>query len=362
MTDQTPIETGTELSLPPQNDFAAVFKGENALDPIISKLEAAARAEAKSHDASTPKGRKALRSLANTVSSKKAELDRQGKALTEEQRKEINAVNAGRKLADDRLSKLRDEIKQPAEEWDANEASRVAAINARLQRLRDAHVEFIDGATSEAILGALARVEALLIDDTWDEFSEEAKLYKSQAIATLSHMADEARKREADAAELAELRAAAEARRSEDEAREAAEAERKAAEMAEAARAAEVEAARQRAADSERARVEAAERAKADAEEAAALREREAEERHARELQEAKAREERAAQAERDRIEAQAKAERDAAERRSKDEAHRSKIKSQIVDALAAMAGKATPEAIAEALMNGKIPHTKVAL
>ncbi len=166
MNDQSPMETGTALALPSQTDLIGLFKGENALDPIIAKLEAAARAEALTHDPSTAKGRKALRSLANTVSSKKAELDRQGLALTEAQRKEIAAVNAGRKLAEDRLAALRDEIKQPAEDWDAAEEVRIANHKQALNRLDVNRADA--GSTSEQVRHVLHDIENMSVGAEWE--------------------------------------------------------------------------------------------------------------------------------------------------------------------------------------------------
>lgn len=106
-------------------------------------------------------------------------------------------------------------------------------------------------------------------------------------------------------------------------------------------------------------RAEAEERARKEAAEQAA---REAEERHKRELEEAERRTEEAAENERRRIAAEAKAAEEARAKREADEAHRTKIAGDIAEALRAMSGRATPEAIAEALIAGKIPHVKVML
>jgi hypothetical protein len=81
---------------------------------------------------------------------------------------------------------------------------------------------------------------------------------------------------------------------------------------------------------------------------------------HKRDLEAAALREADAAQRERDRIAAEREAEAAARAKREADQAHRAKIAADIADALRTMSGRATPEAIAEALMTGAIPHVTV--
>jgi len=381
MNDMTPEETGTELALPAQTDMIGLFKTENALDPIISKLEEAARSQAATYDASTAKGRKALRSLANTVSSKKAELDKQGKSLTDAQRKEIAAVNAGRKLAEERLAALRDEIKKPAEDWDAAEDARVAkhrhALDCFDLNRADAN------STADQVRHVLADVEAVTAGPDWEEFQPIAEAKREDALTHYRGLLASAEQRERDAVELAHLRAKAEERTRRDAeeaaakaeaerlAQEQAEAERRTAEKAEADRIAaeqaevrRIEAERleaERREQAERDRAEAAEQARIEAQEAAKKAAAEAEARHTREIAEAKAREDAAAQRERDRIaEEQRKAD-EARARREADQAHRARIRNEIADGLKTLeAGNWF--ALADALIDGKVPHTQVTL
>lgn len=381
MNDLTPTEAGTALALPAQTDLIGLFKAENALDPIIAKLEQAARAQAATYDASTPKGRKELRSLAHTVSLKKAELDKQGKSLTEAQRKEIAAVNAGRKLAEERLAALRDEIKKPAEDWDAAEEARVAKHKQALDcfdlNRADAN------STAEQVQNVVSDVEAMTAGPDWEEFQPIAEAKREHALAHYRGLLASAEQRERDAAELARLRAEVEERARKDAeeaaakaeaerlAQEQAEAERQAAQKAEAdriaaeqAEARRIEAEKAEAArreQAERDKAEAAERARMQAEEDAARREREAAERHARELAEAKQREEAAAQRERDRIAEEQRQANEARAKREADQAHRSRIRNEIADGLKTLeAGNWF--ALADALIDGKVPHTKVTL
>ncbi|KII11332.1 phage-like protein [Phaeobacter sp. S60] len=384
------------LSLPEPTSLAAILKKQDGLGDMLSKLEAAARKEAEGKDVSTRKGRDALKSIAHKVSQSKVELDKQGLALTEEARKEIEAVNAGRKLAKDRLEALRDEIKKPALDWEAAEAKRVQALTDRLSEIDAGRVD--THSPSEQIASVLAEIEAIEVGEDWQEFKEQASAAKQVAISALQASLAEAQKREADARELEELRALKAAKEEEErKEREARDAEARLQERVDKAKAyikevgegriggqpqsfdiliyeldtklpaivdelgryaqdihdlrnatlsdlkARME--QQRLEDEVRAeqqRKEAAEKAAADAK---AKAEREAAEK---------------AEAERHRMEEDKRKADEARAEREADAQHRAKIRTDIIEALASMRGNASPEAIADALMAGQIPHTEV--
>ena len=374
--------TGTALALPKPADLAVMFKAEGGLDPFLTKLERDALAMVKDLDPAVKKDRALMKTAANLVSQSKAEIDRQGKALTEAQRKEVAAVNAGRKVAEEFLAALRDRVRKPADDWEAADQARKDRIRLRLDAFKPPMVP----SGSEGLRALIAEIEAVTVDATWQEFAEEATLAKSNCLNRLAEHLGNAVQREADAAELARLRAEAAARaeadriKAEEEARAKAEAERVAREAAEAEARAKVEAeraARIEAEKAEAARI-AAERERAAAAEREAALARQAEEsaeRHRRELaeaeakrirdlEEAKAREEAAAKAERDRIAREAEEKRKADEARAADEAHRFEIRAQIVTCLIVLEsfGKLTPEDIADALMQGQIKHCEVQL
>jgi len=380
MNEQTTIST--ELTLPQATSLAVLFKTESGIEPLLNELEAKVRAEANSLTVDTKKGRDALVSLAFKVSKSKAELDRQGKALTEQQRAEINAVNASRKAASDRLDALRDEVRAPVTKWEAMEELRVQKLKDRLAAIDAGRVDLFYPA--DQIRAVYDEIVALEIGEDWAEYSVIAHAKKASEVARLAGYLTAATEREAQAAELAKLRAEADARAEADRARaeqeaaraaedraqaeakrladEATERARVAAEKADADRIAAEKAEAERAAQIERDKLEAADNARIEAAEVAAQQRAEDAARHQREIAEAKAETERAAQAERDRIAAQEKAASDARAKREADQAHRAKIKADIVSALTAIAGAASPLQIADALMDGKIPHCGVTL
>ena len=365
--------TGTALTAPWPTDLRVVFGKADGAEAIISRVRSEAMEHAKGLTVATVKDRKALASVAYDIAKRKSALDAAGKALNDDLRVSINAVDAERRRIRDGLEALQVEVRAPLTKWDADEAARVDALKARVERLRNAHVEVIDDVSSENISALLARVEATKIDDTWQEFVVDAARHKDQAVATVRNMLAIATKRDADAAELSRLRKDAEDRAEADRVRissEQAETARVAAEKAEAVRLARIETEAQ-------ARIEAAEvaaEARAQAEAARQMqlaRDREltlqrekaeAETRHQKALADAQAREEAAAQAERNRMAAEQEAADTARYKREADQSHRAKIKGAISAALASMAGSATPDAIADALMAGKIPHVQVVM
>lgn len=362
--------THNALTLPNAADLATVFKTENGIEPVIARIELAARSEANGLTADTAKGRDALKSLAHKVSQSKAEIDRQGKALTEEQRREIEAVNKGRRIADDRLAALRDEIRKPVTDWEEAEAARKARIDAAIDSMRN-HGMGAENTSAEMAAKAV-EVKALVFGEEFGDRAAEAEHSREATLSALRLLYAAAKTREDQAAELEALRAEKAERERLEAEREAtakAEAERLAAEERAKAEAEAAEKRRQEeAARIEREKIEAAERARVEAERIAQQQaeraQREAAEREAalqRQLAAETARAEAAAQAERDRIAAEQKAEADARAKREADAAHRQRICDEITQALITMSG-ASPKQIAVALMAGQIPHCEVQL
>lgn len=370
--------TGTALALPEPTTLATLFRAENGLDPIIAQIEAEVRAHVP--DLTTKKGRDAIASLAFKVSRSKTALDEAGKTLNEDARKQIGIVDAARRQVRDRLDALRDEARKPLDQWEAAEAARVSRCKAVIASITGHGITGHE--ESSEILAKAQEIKAVEIGEDFGEFFEIATNARLAALDTLRGFYAGAKAREDQAEELARLRLENErlekeradreaAELAEREAREAAakaeadriaEEERAAREAEEAtarekARAEQVE--REKAEAAERAAKEAEARAKAEAEAVArASAEREAE--LQRQIEEANAREERAAQAERDRIADEQRAADEARAKREADAAHRAKIAADIAGALRTMAGRATPEAIADALIAGQIPHCTV--
>jgi hypothetical protein len=313
-------------------------------------------------DLKTEKGRKAIASMAHKIARTKTAIDDAGKALNEEARKQINAVDAKRREAREKLDALKDEVRAPLTEWEEAEKARAERFAAVLTQARQAAVVgFAESA--DDVAGRCESLHLLRLGPEYDDAQRSAvDALIEQATETLQSAVARLRKEEADRAELERLRAeAAERERKE---REAAEIVRVAAEH-EAARKAEAE--RQARAEEQR-KAELARAAEAARQEA----ERKAAEAHRREIEalaaekarierEAKAREdarlaaERAAEAERQRL-----AEEQAQRERNK--AHRAKIMGEVKQAIMACnVPEDAARAVVLAILAGQVPHTTIA-
>jgi len=362
----------TELALITEGDtdIVAMFKDGGAqIDPILARIEAEVRSHAP--NLTTDKGRKAIASLAYKVSQSKTALDNAGKKLTEDQKQAIAAVDAARKKIRDRLDALRDEARKPLTDWEAAEEARAERIKQTLANLRNHGMTGYE--TPDEIKAAADAIKAIVVGNDFGPALDMANAAREASLVTLRAMYAAAVQRDKDAAELAELRElkahtlAAEIERERVDAarveadRLAADAARVAKEQAERAEADRI-AAVERAAQIEADKLAAAEAATVAAEQAAAKQRADDEARHKAALIAAGIEQAMAIQAERDRIVAQAKAEADACAKREADANHRAEIARDIADALRTMTGKATPELIAEALIEGRIPHCKVSM
>ncbi len=88
---------------------AEFFKAGGSED-ILTKLETEVRARAAKLDISTDFGRKEIASLAYKVARSKTALDKSGKDLTEDIRKQKEAIDAERRKVTERLDSLKDEV------------------------------------------------------------------------------------------------------------------------------------------------------------------------------------------------------------------------------------------------------------
>lgn len=250
----------TELAiLPPAETALQVYQQPSGLDPYIERI----RAEVTGHvpDLTTDKGRKAIASLAFKVRKSKTALDNLGKQLVDDLKEIPKKIDAERKRMRDQLDALADEVRAPLDEWEAAEQQRVANHKHELVMLEGfSECGDLDAAMIRA---NIEHIEGLQIDEGWEEFEAEAHRAKAKTLESMRAALAAREKYEAEQAELARLRAEAEARRIQDEkeriAREAAEAATRA---AEAKAQAEREAAAKREADARAAQEKAEQDAK----------------------------------------------------------------------------------------------------
>jgi len=369
------VQADTETFLTTVDDLGGALQSEEKLETLLSRVEAQARRLVP--DLSTETSRGLIRSNAHEVAKSKTAMERAALALTEDWREKTKAVNGLRAVAVARLEALKAEVRAPLTEWEAADKARVARLEAALAAIESTPALT---ATAADIAAEIARIEAIEVDATWQEYEDGAHRTKAAVLATLAEVLAAKERQETERAELEALRAEKLARdeaarveaeaKAEDErrlAREKAEADRQAQIVKEreeaVARAA--EAAKAAAEREAQEKVAAAERAAQAAKDAAAQAERD--------------REAAAAKAEADRIAAQEKAEAEksaaveaerqraaeakrqeeaAAAKRAADEKTRAKARAKIYAAVVLIVGKAADvDALTDALMEGRVPH-----
>lgn len=321
-----------------KNNAMAVFTNNDQLDPLIEAIEKEARSLVP--DVTTKKGRDAIASMAHKVARSKTYIDNAGKDLVAELKALPKQIDESRRIARERLDALKDEVRRPLTEWEAEQERIAAEKAAEEERLR---IEAEEKAALEALKKQIESDHemGLLMNDAFDrELAEKKAEAERQRIAReeeIKRLAEEKAKREAAEQAQREIDAAAAREREAILAKERAEREQKeAAEKAERERIA----AEQKAADDKQAAIDA-ERRKAQ-EEADRIR-REAEQReHARLAEEKRKADEQA--------------------RREADVKHRKFVGTEIVKALLANTSLTRDQAIEvlTAIKDGNIPHTGI--
>lgn len=305
----------------------AVFTNNDQLDPLIEAIEKEARSLVP--DVTTKKGRDAIASMAHKVARSKTYIDNAGKDLVAELKALPKQIDESRRVVRERLDALKDEVRRPLTEWEA-EQERIKAEEAMLAL----HVEALV-MNEEFDRQLAARIEsdhemALLMNDAFDREQAEKKAEaERQRIAReegIKRLAEEKAKREAAEQAQREIDAAAAREREAILAKERAEREqREAVERAEREKQAAVEAERRKAQE-EADRV----RRKAELREQARL--------------------------------AEEKRKADEQARREADVKHRKAVGAEVVKALMANTSLTRDQAIEvlTAVKDGRIPHTGI--
>lgn len=317
----------TDLVVIEKSSAMAVFTNNEQLDPIIEKIEKEARSLVP--DVSTKKGRDAIASMAHKVARSKTYIDNAGKDLVAELKALPKQIDESRRIVRERLDALKDEVRRPLTEWEA-EQERIKAEEAARIKAEEDRKKF----ESDHEI-------ALLMNDAFDrELAEKKAEEERQRIAheeELKRQAAEQAKREAEEKAADDLAAAK--KREEDAIAAKAQAELLAKQAKERA---------------EQEAKDAAAKAEADKQAAIAAEQRKAQEEADRIKREAEAKEA-ARLAEEKRI-ADEKAKREA------DVKHRKAVGTEIVNALTANTSISRDQAIEvlKVLMDGLVPRTQI--
>lgn len=176
------------------------------VEKIITDLEAKVRAIPL--ESVTEDGRAEIKSLAYKVARSKTALDGLGKDFTAELKKVTGAVDADRRQICTRLDALRDEVRAPVDQWEANNALRKTAHERALQAIRDLAVfgDLPTAAKVESRLDDLDDQTAIVRD--WQEYQVEANEVFQSVRMSLETALRDAEKRDRDRADLERLRKA----------------------------------------------------------------------------------------------------------------------------------------------------------
>ncbi|EPX9362343.1 hypothetical protein ACW6B7_000049 [Aeromonas veronii] len=336
MTEQAKTDTAqTQLVVIEPTTAVALFTEGQGVTELLADIRQ--KASSLVPDVTTAKGRKEIASIAYAVAKTKSHLDGVGKELTAKYKEIPARIDANRKLIRDTLDALKDEVRAPLTQYEAAEEARVAALKERMTAFADAKQATAELPSTE-LEHYLQQIDAIAIDDSWEEMTAQAGVAKDAAVLHLRTVIEKAKEREAQAAELERLRQEAAAREQEDR-------ERRIAEQAAAAEAQRQEQARLDAERREREAKEREQQAIRDAEaaekarqEAEARRIAEAEQAEQRRLQaaaqakmEAELAAKAAAEQERQRIADEQRLKDEEIARRLTDREHRGRINSSIV-------------------------------
>lgn len=328
----------TDLVVIEKNNAMAVFTNNDQLDPLIEAIEKEARSLVP--DVTTKKGRDAIASMAHKVARSKTYIDNAGKDLVAELKALPKQIDESRRVVRERLDALKDEVRRPLTEWEAEQERIKAeeAMNALHAEALEMNIKF------DQELAAKFEADhemALLMDKDIDrERADKAAEAERQRIAReeeIKRQAEEKAKREAAEKAQREIDAAAAREREAILAKERAERER-------------IEA-QQRA---EREQREAAERAESEKKAAVEAERRKAQEEADRIRREAEQREQVRLAEEKRKADEQA--------RREADVKHRKAVGVEVVKALMANTSLTRDQAIEvlTAVKDGRIPHTGI--
>lgn len=217
----------TDLVVIEKKNAMAVFTNNDQLDPLIELIEKEARSLVP--DVTTKKGRDAIASMAHKVARSKTYIDNAGKVLVAELKALPKQIDESRRVARERLDALKDEVRRPLTEWEAEQERIKAeeAMNAMHAEALEMNIKF------DQELAAKFEADhemALLMDKDIDrERADKAAEAERQRIAReeeIKRQAEEKAKREAAEKAQREIDAAAAREREAILAKERAERER----------------------------------------------------------------------------------------------------------------------------------------
>lgn len=156
-------------------------------------------------DVTTAKGRARIASLAAKVSSSKTAVEKPGRAYLKRIKELPKSIEAELREWVTNMDKLRDDTRQPLNEWESAEAERVAKLQRGIDWFNLRAQENADLDCAE-LTATIAQVQAVVISEKWQEFEAEAHRVKASTLESLRAAFATRKTFEKEQAELAQLR------------------------------------------------------------------------------------------------------------------------------------------------------------
>ena len=159
----------------------------------------------------TRKGREEIGSVAMKVSKSKTLTEKYAKDLVSEEKARIKLIDDDRIQFCKKMDSLRDEILAPRDAWEQAEKDRVKKHEDAIESIKNNACYYIDTTLVE-LKQSLAFAEQVIVDESFEEYQERAKIAKYEAIELLRVAVANREKYEAEQAELERLRQAEQVR------------------------------------------------------------------------------------------------------------------------------------------------------
>lgn len=158
-------------------------------------------------DVSTAKGRSEIASRAQKIRSSKVVVENARKAVKKDAKDIVDAIDAEGKIAREALDKMIIEVMEPLQTWRDNEAGRIVDLKERLNKFTYTFELFLHQ-DIQSIKGYIRWANEEEIDDSWQEFKEQAAAAKPIFIEALTTQLNKMIKEAEAEAELERLQKA----------------------------------------------------------------------------------------------------------------------------------------------------------
>ena len=200
-----------EIQVIEQNEITVAFNNPQGIQQIIDNIKSQVDEQFNSvvWDFTKEKDRKAVASMAYKVGRSKTAIDAEGKKLKEQYTVFTKAIDADRKSAREQLEAEQERIRKPLDDWEDAEKERVERHKVQIELICDSFLEAnADCFPSDMISKVISNVESIVIDSSFEEFEDKAKLAKYETLDKLKALLSETVKREEHELEQEKLRIA----------------------------------------------------------------------------------------------------------------------------------------------------------